>query len=351
MAEPIVFQDKEKIYYADSCEPLKAAERRNELYLRGWARGNYPGVQLPRDMLPQLRSIGVWDATRPQTWGLDLHCNEGIEFTYMARGKTAFEVDGESSLLRKGDLTITRPWQFHRVGKPNIGASRLIWVIIDVDVRRPNQPWQWPDWLICTPKDLQRLTDLLRHNEQPVWQADDEVARAFAKLDGLLDAGNPGECQTRLTLVLNELIVALMEMLEGQRIPLNEHLSTTRRMVEMFLDELPKHLAIRWTLDKMAGECGLSRSQFSSYCKQIANMTPIEFLTACRVSAAEKMLTAEPDLTITDIAYASGFSSSQYFATAFRKYTGCTPTAFRCESAEAHGLSPDASPGGPARPA
>ncbi len=137
-----------------------------------------------------------------------------------------------------------------------------------------------------------------------------------------------------------------MEMLEGQRIPLDEHLSTTRRMVEMFLDELPKHLGIQWTLDRIAGECGLSRSQFSSYCKQITNMTPIEFLTACRVHAAEGMLAADAGLTITDIAYASGFSSSQYFATAFRKYAGCTPTAFRRACVK----ESSASPAGPAQP-
>jgi AraC-like DNA-binding protein len=156
----------------------------------------------------------------------------------------------------------------------------------------------------------------------------------------LLEVGEPAECQTRLTLALNELIVSLMEMLEGQRIPLNEHLSTTRRMVEMFLDELPKHLGIPWTLDRMAGECGLSRSQFSSYCKQITNMTPIEFLTACRVRAAEEMLTADPGLTITDIAYASGFGSSQYFATAFRNHIGSTPSAFRDERVRALAESP-----------
>ncbi len=165
MAEPIIFQDRDKVYYPDSCEPLKAAARREELYLRGWKRGNYPGIELPRKMLPQLSSIGVWDASRPQSWGLDVHCNEGIEFTYLARGKTSFEVDGQSWLLRKGDLTITRPWQFHRVGNPNIGPSRLIWIIIDVDVRRPNQPWRWPEWLICTPEELKRLTRLLRRLE------------------------------------------------------------------------------------------------------------------------------------------------------------------------------------------
>jgi hypothetical protein len=131
MAKPIVFQDKGKIYYADSCEPLKAAARLGELYLRGWARGNYPGVQLPRNMLPQLRSIGVWDATRPQRWGLDLHCNEGIEFTYVARGKTAFEVRRQELVVakRRSDnhsaLAISPGRQSpHRGQPPDLGDHR-----------------------------------------------------------------------------------------------------------------------------------------------------------------------------------------------------------------------------------
>lgn len=331
MTEPVIFQDKHKVYFADTCEPLKDAAQREEVYLRGWGRGSYPGVPLPPDMLPQLRSLGVWDAARPQSWGLDVHCNEGLEFTYLARGKTAFEVDGKSWLLRKGDMTITRPWQFHRVGNPTIGASRLIWLIIDVDVRRPNQPWQWPDWLMCAPRDLSRLTDLLRHNEQPVWQASDEIARCFNRLDLLLQDQQPAESQTRLTLYLNELIITLMEMLDRSHIPLDQHLATTERVVEMFLAELPKHLEARWTLTAMAQECGLSRSQFSTYCKQITNMTPIEYLNSCRVEYASRLLAENPQLSITDVAYACGFNSSQYFATAFQAFKGRTPTKFRID--------------------
>jgi AraC family L-rhamnose operon regulatory protein RhaS len=329
MAAPVVFQDKDQVYYADSCEPLKAAAKREELYLRGWKRGNYPGISLPQKMLPQLRSIGVWDAARPQSWGLDLHCNEGIEFTYLARGKTAFEVDGRSWLLGKGDLTITRPWQFHRVGNPNIGPSRLIWIILDVDVRRPNQPWRWPDWLICAPEELQQLTRLLRHNEQPVWQADENIARCFHNLDLLLERRTPAGSQTRLTLTINELIVSIMEMLEREHIPLDEHLSTTQRMVEMFLEELPRHLDVPWTLEMMAAECGLSRSQFSTYCKQITNMTPVAYLNSLRVEAAAQMLLENHALSITDVAGAYGFNSSQYFATVFQKYTGNSPSEYR----------------------
>lgn len=115
-----------------------------------------------------MRSIGVWDAPSAQAWGLELHCNEGIEFTHLEKGKTAFEADGKQWMLRKGHLPITRPWQFHRVGAPHVGACRLTWLILDVNVRRPNQTWQWPTWLVCCPGELQKLTRLLSLNAQPV---------------------------------------------------------------------------------------------------------------------------------------------------------------------------------------
>ena len=120
---PAIFQDGERTYFADTCEPLKAAAGGGELQLHAWGHALYPGVLLPRSYLPAVRSVGVWDAPVSQSWGLDLHCNEGIEFTYLKRGKTAFEVDGKQWTLRKGCLTITRPWQFHRVGAPHISAG------------------------------------------------------------------------------------------------------------------------------------------------------------------------------------------------------------------------------------
>ncbi len=326
-----IFQDRDRTYTADTCEPLKAAARQGEVLLRAWSHGSYPGLRLPAKYLPEVRSIGVWDAPRNQSWGLDLHCNEGIELTFLARGKTAFEVDGNNWLLRQGHLTITRPWQFHRVGNPTVMASRLIWLILDVGVRRPNQPWQWPDWLVCSPQDLKLLTDLLRYNEQPVWQANEEVARNFNRLAELLEQCQPAGSETKLKLYINQLIVAVMEMLQQEQIPLDKHLSTSQRAVEMFLAALPDHAAAGWDLNAMARQCGLSRSQFSTYCKQLTNMTPIEYLTHCRLEIAARLLLEQPGMSITDVAFACGFNSSQYFTTVFQARQGCTPSYFRSQ--------------------
>lgn len=82
---PAIFQDKDQVYFADTCEPIKIAAARDEVVVHAWSHPSYPGEQLAPYFLPAMRSLGVWDAQRYQSWGLDRHCNEGIEFTFLSR--------------------------------------------------------------------------------------------------------------------------------------------------------------------------------------------------------------------------------------------------------------------------
>jgi AraC-like DNA-binding protein len=326
-----VFEGHGERFVADSCEPLKAAAERGEVALQALSRGSYPGRRLLPGELPELRSAGVWDASRDQVWGLDWHRNEGIEITYLARGGLGFAVDGRPQPLGPGDLTITRPWQAHRVGDPEVAASRLHWVILDVGVRRPHQTWAWPSWLLLPRGLLTRLTTLLQQNEQPVWRADAAVDRCFERLAAVL-ANDPGDArEARLKLRINELLLAVFELLDGQDIALDRSLPSAQRSVELFLATLADRCGERWRLRDMAEGCGLGRSRFTHYCRQLTNMTPVEVLTHLRVRAAQRMLQDDAALSVSDVAYACGFESSQYFATVFRRHTGRSPSAYRSE--------------------
>jgi AraC family L-rhamnose operon regulatory protein RhaS len=280
-------------------------------------------------MLPEVSTVGFWDALRPPTWGLDWHRHEGIELTYLARGRTEFLLDQESFVLESGNLTITRPWQRHRVGNPRVGPSRLCWLILDVGVRRPDQAWHWPDWLILSPADLRRLTTLLRHNEQPVWRANDEIGACFEKLAALVQAADPLAVQTRLQLHINELFVALLELLETRQVKRRAHFSSTRRTVELFLNALPERLEEPWTLPDLARQCGLGATAFANYCRHFTNLPPMKYLALCRIEAAKTLLRGQPALSITEVALRCGFQSSQYFATRFHQLAGRSPSDYR----------------------
>ncbi|MEJ2288589.1 MAG: AraC family transcriptional regulator, partial [Deinococcales bacterium] len=266
------------------------------------------------------------------SWGLGWHRNEGIELTYVSRGKTGFALDDRTFLLTRGDLTVTRPWQEHRVGDPEVGACRLYWLILDVGVRRPNQVWRWPRWLLMREQARERLSELLRHDEQPVWSATEAVGVAFERLGRLVEEPFDSTTDARLELRVNELLVELLRMLEMRDVALDRNLTSSRRSVEVFLDHLARQLDQPWTLERMAGECGLRRSQFAAYCRELTNASPHAYLRRTRLALARQLLRERRDLTVTDVAYACGFSSSQYFATAFRKDVGVPPSAYRIAS-------------------
>ncbi len=323
------FRSEHELYHADTCEPLKAASDRGALHLAALGRGSYPGTRLPRNDLREILMTGCWNAAADQQWGLDWHCNEGLEIGYLSAGRLPFGVEQRSYQLKPGDLTITRPWQRHRVGNPRVPACHYSWLILDVGMRRPNQPWNWPNWLLFPKTSLKRLTNLMRQNEQPVWHSNREIGRCFERLDETATLGCGDSNRTRLKILINELIVLLAELLESRNPRLDGSLTGSERTVRLFLDNLHRRLDEPWTLESMAAACGLGRTHFASYCRKLYNVPPMEHLARLRLHAAARALSAHPDASITEIAFRCGFQSSQYFARVFRERLGRSPSEYR----------------------
>jgi AraC family L-rhamnose operon regulatory protein RhaS len=326
---PAIFHDKGRAYKADTCDPVRVAVARGDIRNEAVVHGAYPGRRLSSRCAREICCAGFWDATKDQTWGMGEHRNEGVEWAYLARGNLYCTVDGKGFPLRPGHLSITRPWQSHTWGNPNVTACRHYYLILDVGVRRPDQKWRWPKWLLLSPTDLERLTTLMRHNEQPVWKASHDIAQPFEKLGALIENWDKEPQETLLKLHVNELLVAVLQLLDRRKIPLDESLASSLRTVEMFLTQLPQHVGKEWDLESMAAQCGLGRSRFTHYCRQIVNVSPMEYLQRCRIELATRLLSAQPPMKITEVARLSGFQSGQYFATVFHEHTGLSPREFR----------------------
>ncbi len=332
-----VYTDHDAVFRADACQPLARAAVAGQVRLQSLVHGHYPGRPLPRSALPGLKTIGVWDAEGPQNWGLDWHQNEGIELTLLESGAVEFAVEGSSHRLKPADLAVTRPWQRHRLGNPHIESGRLHWVVLDLGVRRPHQPWRWPSWILLAHNDLDELTDILRHNEQPVWHNAQEVRSCFQKIARAIEADRDGSSVSWLTVLLNELLLLTLEMLRSQEVPLDARLSGTERTVELFLHDLRddrEQIAQPWSVRRMADACGLGVTQFTQYCRLLTNLTPMQHLTGLRMQQAAKLLMSDQRLNNCGVAARCGFGSAQYFATVFRRHYGCTPQQYRLQTTE-----------------
>jgi len=327
-----IYKSRKMRYEIDTCAPQNRAIESGKVRWHGLTKGHYPGTLMPQNLLPQLNAIGFWDADGAPDWGEDPHRNEGIEIIFLETGKMAFTVDDKLYNLRAGQFTITRPWQLHKLGAPNIGPGLLYWLILDVGVRRPHQKWRWPNWIVMTKQDLADFTQKLRHNENPVWNATPAIIESFRKIGRSVDSWNEPRVVSHLITHLNGLFVNIFDALSTQQTEETPNLISPRRTIESFLNELRNDIAIssdQWNKSSMAKHCGLGTTAFSKYCRELVNSGPMEFLNHCRLAFAAKMLLDKTDQSITEIAFRCGFNTSQYFSTCFRKHFKCTPNDYR----------------------
>ena len=330
-----IYQSGADRFEIDTCEPQLKAVSEGKIELHAISKGHYPGKRMDSNILPGLTNAGFWSCRGSQDWGLNAHRNEGLEMVFLETGGMGFEVDGMPHMLQAGNLTITRPWQMHKLGDPNIGRGRLCWLILDVGVRRPNQAWTWPSWVVLAARDLAELTRRLRYGEQSVWMANPRMREVFRDLaDCVLRWGGHG-VTSRLTVTVNRLLIELLDVVAEQQFEESPDLVSRRRTVELFLKDLsgnPASSAEVWTLESMSKQCGMGITAMTKYCRELSNSGPIAYLNHCRLEHAARALREKPSVSVTEIALWAGFNSSQYFATSFRKFYQMTPVAYRAAS-------------------
>lgn len=114
----------------------------------------------------------------------------------------------------------------------------------------------------------------------------------------------------------------------------NVRLYKQKEYVQKFnnlMDYIDTHYAEEISLEEMADTIGFSKYHFARLFKQYTNYTFCDYICYRRIKAAEKLLT-EPDLSITEIAFQSGFSSISTFNRIFKQLKNCTPSEYRSKN-------------------
>lgn len=82
------------------------------------------------------------------------------------------------------------------------------------------------------------------------------------------------------------------------------------------------------SVEDLASEMNLGRSQLYRKVKALTNYSPVELLRSLRLKQARKLLTTT-ELSISEIAYDCGFASPAYFTKCYRETFGQTPSELR----------------------
>jgi AraC family transcriptional regulator len=102
----------------------------------------------------------------------------------------------------------------------------------------------------------------------------------------------------------------------------------TSRVLQRVVDHINAQLESELSLGDLARTAGLSPHHFASAFKATTGTSPHRYVIERRIDRARELL-RQNDKTISEIAYAVGFSSQSHLTANFHRTTGITPRRFR----------------------
>ena len=87
---------------------------------------------------------------------------------------------------------------------------------------------------------------------------------------------------------------------------------------------------VQFNIPYLCREIGMSRTVLYNKLKQLTGLNVKEYVTKIRIERACRLI-RETDISITEVAEQTGFSSSRYFSTAFKQYMGVTPSQYKSD--------------------
>ena len=82
-----------------------------------------------------------------------------------------------------------------------------------------------------------------------------------------------------------------------------------------------------FTVEVLASEMNMSRSNLHLRFKALFGVSAHEFIKTVRFNEACRLL-LEKKYSMSEIGYMVGFTTPSYFAAAFRRFLGCTPSDY-----------------------
>ena len=188
-----------------------------------------------------------------------------------------------------------------------------------------NDPWEF-SWIGFNGPDVRMLIDATSFSPQkPVitLRQPEKLSTFFSDIYNI--RGNKPYEIIRMTALLYNMLAYLIEENDNN---LKGKAFFSTEQIQHACDFIAEHFADSITVQDVANELGICRSQLFRIFKEQISMSPQKYLREFRIGKA-CILLADKRKSINEIAYAAGFKNQMYFTTVFKSSVGMTPSAYR----------------------
>lgn len=274
----------------------------------GHERETYLGEALGS---PEVRYLG-WERQRAARRSLGPHIHKGAyELCYIVAGQVDWWAEDDIYEVPAGSIYFTRPHEQHGGVDGIMHPCEIYWTIVSFPTRGPMTG--------LTSGETRRLRQAFARLRHRRFKGSDKLRDHFAHLHQTLRAG--GELSPLAArAMLHAILVEVIHCHDAHRDEAGGMSPVIRRAAAW----MEQHVAEDYRIDDLADHAGMGISQFHLRFRREVGVTPADHRTRLRIRLAKRLL-RDPKLSITDVAMQCGFSTSQYFATTFRRMTGLKP--------------------------
>lgn len=102
-----------------------------------------------------------------------------------------------------------------------------------------------------------------------------------------------------------------------------------QRLRDWEISETRPYLSESLTISKVATDLGVNNRQLSEYLNNTLGINFNTYINQLRINYIKKMLTDNPGLTISELAFNTGFTDASALTKVFKRFTGTTPSKYR----------------------
>lgn len=263
-----------------------------------------------------------WHFSEQAEYAVLPHFHPGVfEFHVVARGQVSYLIDGHYHTMSAGDILLIQPDMPHGTVDEPLGRCERYW--FQIHELQPGGS------LLGQP--LESSQQIARQLKLFPTRPFRGGSRLVPLMEQIVAAYRDEDDPLRVVNLRNLILRAVLEFLSMAR-PNEASTNSSRIQHAIGLIEQSKTPV---TITDLARAAGMSESAFKLLFKKETGLPPVDFATRHRIGIARRLLLSTKR-SVTDIAHELGFSSSQHFATAFRRYSGQSPNEFRSGAMAVH---------------
>ena len=241
--------------------------------------------------------------------------SDAMEFSYLVHGEQVWHVDGKSYKIHGNQILLKYPGERHGSGQDPYGKGRIYTFHLCF-------PKKGQSFLTLDAREAKPLIDSLRNLPRRCFPGDTRLRSIYEAIILLLLSPDRPLKKLRVARLLQEWLHIAIDCALAPEPP------SQTPDIQRVLTRIHDNIGDNPTLLDMARTAGLSLPWFNAKFKQQVGIAPMEYLMRTKVEAGKKLL-HNPKLPVTDVSFRLGFSSSQYFATVFKRFTNQRPREFR----------------------